>query len=181
MALQAVQRQSLRAQISRQQRIKDSLLQLANALPERSAQRRVLSSHARVAQYRVTDLERKAARLVPYHLPGATDRPLQVAPGTFFILHASSTNKDAALVVSSVEWAPGQPLRQRWQTTLPDLFFDPANARETSAFKTVFSSGNPQFRFKWADIAGQQLLITWMLQTCCIDTENGKVLWRVKH
>jgi len=81
------------AQISRQQQVQDSLQQLADALPERSMQRTALASQARAARYRAEALEREAARLVPYHVPGSTDRPLQTTAGTSFILQAASTNK----------------------------------------------------------------------------------------
>lgn len=117
----------------------------------------------------------------PHHLPGKLDHLLQSAPDQFFILQAGSINKDASLVLTQLEWKPGQAIKERWQTPVDKLFFDPGNARETNNFKFVFSSGNPQFGFKWADIAGQQLLLTWMLHTSCIDLNSGKILWQIRH
>jgi hypothetical protein len=130
-------------------------------------------------QNRMDNIVKKAA--TTNNLSGGTDRLLLAGPDNFFVLQASSTNKDAGLLLSSLQWIPGQPLRLHWQSNLTGLFFDASNAKETNAFKEVFSSGNPEFTFRWADISRQQLLLTWMLHTTCIDVSTGKVVWQIKH
>ncbi|HEU4552229.1 MAG TPA: PA2928 family protein [Chitinophaga sp.] len=180
--MQTGQLQEVRSLINQQKSMVDSLQSLADSLRRNKtgANIRSMENTIRDMQNRIDDLVRKAGRITP-NRRGNTDRLLQTAPDNFFILQASNTNKDAGLRLSLVQWAPGQPLRIHWQNNLTGLFFDASNARETNAFKEVFSGGNPEFTFRWADITQQKLLLTWMLHTTCIDVPTGKVVWQIKH
>ena len=179
--MQSGQVQEVGSLISQQKSMVDSLQILADSLRRNKTgvNIRSMETAIRDMQNRIDNLVRKAA--TSSSLSGGTDRLLLAGSDNFFVLQASSTNKDAGLLLSSLQWTPGQPLRLHWQNNLTGLFFDASNARETNAFKEVFSSGNPEFTFRWADIAGQQLLLTWMLHTTCIDLRTGKVVWQIKH
>lgn len=179
--MQSGQMQEVRSLISQQKSMVDSLQVLADSLRRNKtgANIRSMETAIRDMQDRIDNLVRKAATSGSLH--GGTDRLLLAGSDNFFVLQASSTNKDAGLLLSSLQWAPGQPLRLHWQNNLTGLFFDPSKAKETNAFKEVFSSGNPEFTFRWADITRQQLLLTWMLHTTCIDVRTGKVVWQIKH
>lgn len=179
--LQSKELAALNEEIARKTKERDSLQAATDKLPAGSSHQRANGIRIRTAGYRIDDLVRKAEKITPHHMPGKTDHLLQPSPGQFFILQASSTNKDALLVLSKLEWQPGHELKEHWQTPVTGMFFDPDNARETNTFKFVFSGGNPQFGFRWADMAGRQLLLTWMLHTSCIDMSNGKVLWQIRH
>jgi hypothetical protein len=179
--LQSKELAALNEQIAAKTRERDSMQAITDKLPAGSPQQSANDMKVRTAGYRIDDLVRKSEKITPHHMPGKTDQLLQPDPDQFFILQASSTNKDATLVLSQLEWKPGQDVKEKWQAPVTGMFFDPNNARETNNFKVVFSSGNPQFGFKWADITGQQLLLTWMLHTSCIDIKSGKVLWQIRH
>ncbi len=182
--LQSGQLQELQEKVNLLKKLQDSLKQLKVQQLSIAPGKEISSNRqAAIMQigYRVDDLTRKAALITPHHNPVTTDRLLEPKPDNFFIIHASNGARDAQLLLSSLEWKPGQPLKQRWQTTLQDFFFDPNNARETNMFKATFSSGNPQFSFKWADFTQQELLLTWMLHTVCIDLQTGKVMWKIRH
>ena len=179
--MQSGQMQEVRSLISQQKSMVDSLQMLADSLRRNKTgvNIRSMETAVRDMQNRIDNLVRKAA--TSNRLTGRNDRLLLAGSDNFFVLQASSTNKDAGLLLSSLQWTPGQPLRLHWQSKLTGLFFDASNAKETNAFKEVFSSGNPEFTFRWADVTRQQLLLTWMLHTTCIDIRTGKVVWQIKH
>lgn len=181
--LQVLQQQQLREinmLITQQKDILDSLKSLTDTLARRTSAVVRTESAIRNAQYRIDQLVRQAANL-GNDAGGRQSRLLQCSNGSFFVLQASSTNKDALLTVSCLQWQPGAGLLERWRTPLNGIFYDPGNAKETNAFKAVFSGGNPEFNFKWADALDNKILLTWMLHTVCLDLETGKVLWLVRH
>jgi hypothetical protein len=97
---------------------------------------------------------------------------------TFFVFHRSNTAKDANAVISRVEFKNGHEIKELWRTEIDGLFFDPSAASETNAFKEVFSKGSPEFRFSFFGLAGNRLIIVWMLHAQCIDVITGKILWK---
>lgn len=105
---------------------------------------------------------------------------LQPEPGTFFIIHRTTIDRDARMIVSLVELNDKLELRQVWESHLEDLFFDYNAARQTSSFKIVFSKGSPSFDFKFFDISGNKLVIIYMLHAHCLDLETGSVLWKFR-
>lgn len=68
-------------------------------------------------------------------------------------------------------------LSEIWTTTLPDIYYDYNAARATDSFKRVFSKGNPELKFMFADLAGDKLVFIYMLHAFCLDVNSGKLLW----
>ncbi|WP_217607482.1 hypothetical protein, partial [Chitinophaga sp. GbtcB8] len=66
-------------------------------------------------QDRIDNLGRKAA--TPRGPPRGTARLPPAGSDNFFVVQASSTNNDAGLRLSSLPWAPGQPLRPPWHSS----------------------------------------------------------------
>ena len=105
------------------------------------------------------------------------DQLLQPDSADFFIAHKSNTDKDARLMISRIHLERPASLILRWTVEMNDIFYDPNDARETSAFKLVFSKGSPDFDFQFFSLADRQLIVIYMLRAFSIDTETGKLMW----
>ncbi len=108
------------------------------------------------------------------------DQLLSPDTTTFFVFHASGTQKEANVVISRIELKNNVELQELWSTEIPDLFHDPNAARETNTFKKVFSKGDPEFRFSYITLENDKLIIIWMLHVHCINIANGKILWKFR-
>ncbi len=97
----------------------------------------------------------------------------------FFVFHRAGTAKNAEAIITKLR-LNGNHLRESWSTVIPGFFFDPSAASETDIFKEVFSKGNPEFRFAFADMAGKKLIMVRMLHGVCLDMESGKILWKIR-
>jgi len=102
---------------------------------------------------------------------------LQPDPHSFLVLHRESTAPDAGLLISRLSLKGEWSLQSVWTVKPSYLFFDIGQARPTNSFKTVFSKGNPEFRFTFFDIAAGKLVLIHQLHACAIDLETGKLLW----
>ena len=99
---------------------------------------------------------------------------------SFLVVHRKSTNKNALMVISNISFpSKGKPA-EIWQTTLPNIFYNPSDASESSELKRVFSKGNPDFSFKYFKLTNDKLLIIYMLHAICLDIKTGKILWKFK-
>jgi hypothetical protein len=99
---------------------------------------------------------------------------------SFFILHASTTAKDAGLLISRLRMNPVSGVEELWNTEIKGLFFDPSEARETNTFREVFSKGDPEFRFQHFELSENKFIIIWMLHACCLEINTGKILWKFR-
>jgi hypothetical protein len=105
---------------------------------------------------------------------------LQPDSTDFFVAHRGNTNRDAPLLISRVHLQKRKNISVKWTAQPADIFYDVNDARETDAFKKVFSKGSPDFSFQYFDIEDNKLIIVYMLHVFCIDTDNGKVIWMKK-
>ena len=105
---------------------------------------------------------------------------LSTDSNSFFVFHKSNTSKDALVIISKLEIKNKSTMKELWQLTLPDFFFDPSAAIETDSFKKVFSKGSPDFSFSYIELTNNRLLVIYMLYAHCIDVNSGKILWQFK-
>jgi hypothetical protein len=108
----------------------------------------------------------------------AKDRLFEPAKRCFIVAHRSSIDKDGRLIFSLLRLKGGNRAIEAWHANLSDLFFDTNKARETDAFKIVFSKGNPSFDFKFLDMMDNKLVLIYMLHVHCLDLETGRILWK---
>lgn len=94
-----------------------------------------------------------------------------------YILHSGDVTDTSKLMLTSLEITNGTAYREKWTTRMGRYYFNPDKADAAGAFETVFSDGNPQFRFRWFAIHGDKLIAISQLQMCCIDLNTGKILW----
>ena len=97
---------------------------------------------------------------------------------SFFIIHKTSTAKDARLQISKMRFKNKTNLKEEWKVKFDDVFYDADAAKTTDTFKKVFSKGNPDFSFNSYDLIGDKLLIIHMLNAVCLDVKTGKILWK---
>lgn len=106
--------------------------------------------------------------------------PLSPDTTTFFLLHASGTEKEANLMISRIMRKGNQELTELWSTEIPGIFFNPVAARETNVYKEIFSKGSPEFDFKSINLEDDKLILIWMLHGICLNINNGEILWKFR-
>jgi hypothetical protein len=109
---------------------------------------------------------------------GGNNRLLQPDDDSFYIIHRGSVAPDAKMRISRLQYPEDGILQERWQTEIPKIFFDVSQARQTDAFKIVFSRGHPNFDFQFFEQVKNKLLFIRMLHAVCIDSDTGRVLWQ---
>jgi len=102
---------------------------------------------------------------------------LQPDSTSFFVVHRNTTDKDARILLSKITIKNKKSLTTSWTTQLDNVFFDPSAAKETDAFKTVFSKGDPEFDFQFFDFVDNKLIVIYMLHAFALDINTGKKLW----
>jgi len=100
-------------------------------------------------------------------------------PNTFLVYYANSISDTARVIISKVKFNADSSCTQIWECHLNNFFFDPDKASSKGAFETVFSKGDPQFRYQWFDVEDNKLIMISQLQMACIDMGTGKVLWEI--
>jgi hypothetical protein len=102
-----------------------------------------------------------------------------LAPDTnhLIVLHANEISDTAGLMCSYLSIEP-TGLRELWSLRIPGMYYDPGKADQKGAFETVFSDGNPEFRFERFTYHGTTLVMIYQLTLTAIDVQSGKVLWQ---
>jgi outer membrane protein assembly factor BamB len=101
---------------------------------------------------------------------------LSDAEGNLFIIHGTDVTDTSRMQLTKVNF-DGRTFTETWTVKLADFYRDPEKADDKGAFETVFSDGNPNFRYQWFDIADNKLFMISQLRMICIDVETGKTLW----
>jgi hypothetical protein len=98
------------------------------------------------------------------------------AENNLFIIHGTDVTDTSHLQLTKVK-LDGKSFTETWTVKLPGFYRDPEKANNKGAFETVFSDGNPNFRYQWFEIADDKLFMISQLQMICIDVKSGKTLW----
>jgi hypothetical protein len=112
-----------------------------------------------------------------YHF--INDLILQPDSASIFVVHKSSTDKDAKLRISRLKFENNK-LLEEWNIQLDDIYYDYNEALETNDFEEVFSKGNPDFSFEYYEVIDEKLIAISMLHLYCIDVKTGEVFWSVQ-
>lgn len=125
---------------------------------------------------KIDDLERELKRSSEKSFK-VVDNPLLGAEShTIFIMHATDVSDTARMQISSVKMN-GHKFTETWTNRLSDFYRDPDKADSKGAFETVFSDGDPDFRYQWFELHKGKLIIISQLQMICIDAATGKTVW----
>lgn len=121
-------------------------------------------------------LERDRENIISEKRKYIDDPVLNDGEGNLFIIHATDVTDTAHMQVTKVNW-DGKTFTEKWTVRLNNFYRDPGKADDKGAFETVFSDGNPSFRYQWFDITDDKLFIISQLRMICLDVKSGKVLW----
>ncbi len=105
--------------------------------------------------------------------------PLSDDPMTFMVYYANSISDSSRASISKVKANADSSFTEVWKCGLDGFYFAPDKAMKMGAFETVFSKGDPSFRYQWFDIADDKLVFILQLQMACIDMKTGKLLWSI--
>lgn len=100
-------------------------------------------------------------------------------PNTFLVYHANMISDTSRAVISKVKINADNSATEVWKCQLSGFYYDPDKASHKGAFETVFSKGDPSFRYQWFDMADNKLVFISQLQMGCIDMNTGKLLWQI--
>jgi hypothetical protein len=142
-----------------------------------------ISNDERNAARKIENMHRDTARLMDNkkELFSSSSSLLRYAGLMYgkdaYILHSGDVTDTSKLMLTALEITNDTTYREKWTTRMNRYYFNPDKADAAGAFETVFSDGNPQFRFRWFTIYGDKLIAIGQLQMCCIDLNTGKILW----
>jgi hypothetical protein len=183
----ALRKKNALAQIEEEEKkMKDSLARINALYPTLSAERRNYSNISKEEWKAKSDYETMTHAIEVFERDKKTmmqensriiDNPVMSdAAGNLFIIHGSDVTDTSRMQLSKVNLS-GRTFTETWTIKLADFYRDPEKADTKGAFETVFSDGNPNFRFQWFDIADDKLFMISQLQMVCVDVKSGKTLW----
>jgi hypothetical protein len=105
--------------------------------------------------------------------------PLSDDPMTFMVYYANNISDSSRSTISKVKANPDSSFTEVWKCELGGFYFAPDKAMKMGAYETVFSKGDPSFRYQWFDTADGKLVFILQLQMACIDMKTGKLLWSI--
>ncbi len=97
---------------------------------------------------------------------------------TVFIAHRNTIKSDALLSISKIEIEQQTILFKPWTTVLPGMYYNIAEAGNSSAFMRSFPDGTPETEYINYHLIDDKLLVIYLLQMCLIDIHTGEIIWR---
>jgi len=105
---------------------------------------------------------------------------MQTEPGSFFIVHKNNTEAEALLTISKLSINPAYNYSVNWQTPLNGMFYNVMTARPSHAFRQLFGDTEPTSDYKYFYLLNNKLIVVYLIQVTCIDSNTGKIDWRIK-
>jgi hypothetical protein len=102
---------------------------------------------------------------------------LQPAQKSFFVWSRENEAMESVAKVSRVTSTEYGKFTIDWETPIPGMFFNISTARNTNRFKNQFGDFIPQSDFVQFELVNQRILILYLGQICCLNTETGVVEW----
>lgn len=121
-------------------------------------------------------LERERKSITRESLKYIDHPALSDAPGNLFIIHATDVTDTARMLLTKVNLS-GKAFTETWTVKLPEFYRYPEKADSKGAFETVFSDGNPNFRYQWFELVDDKLFMISQLRIICIALKSGKTAW----
>lgn len=103
--------------------------------------------------------------------------PLMPDSNDFFVAHRSDTDEDASLMISRIHFDRPDGFSIVWTLRLDEIFYNAADAKETDAFKRVYSKGDPEFTFQYFTLEDDLLVGIYMLRAFAVDVNTGRLRW----
>lgn len=105
---------------------------------------------------------------------------LQPQKNSFLVLSKSNQTAEALLKISKIESKKFGIFNEAWSVSPPGMFYNVAQARNTSLFKKYFGDIYPEFDFKFFQVCNNKLIVIYLLYISCIDVDTGEIIWHSK-
>ncbi len=102
---------------------------------------------------------------------------MQPSHNSFFIWSKDNETMESVARVSRVTSAEYGKFETEWSTQISGMFFSISNARYTNKFKHQFGDFIPQSDYAHFELVNQRLIIIYLGQVCCLNTETGLIEW----
>ncbi len=106
----------------------------------------------------------------------SNDYALNDKANSAIVYSASTVSDTARAILTCVDMTKPKNFIERWHLDLTSFYFDPDKAEGAG----VFDEGNPEFRYRWADICDGKFVMIAQLQMICVDMATGKKLWEIQ-
>jgi len=129
-----------------------------------------LESAKRNIKYKQDEINRKSK----------SDNQIITKDNGVLIMHKSNASDTSKLIVSKIVFDKNLKPEKKWDTYIPDIFYEPSKVIDKSGFEYVFSKGSPNLstiRIIYGD--GKAVFII-MLRAVCINVDDGKILWSIE-
>ena len=146
----------------------------------------------RESKWNVSDSERERQRLISQlgydYRDAVSDVKHEITFSSSFDDYALGTESKIALVYSALnveDTATAQitlvdcsanRFAEKWKLTLPGFYYDSDKAEGAG----VFDDGDPEFRYKWAEIHNNTFVMIAQLKMIAIDLSTGKKIWEIQ-
>jgi hypothetical protein len=84
--------------------------------------------------------------------------------------------EDTAMAQLSLVDCSSQKFTEKWKLSLTGFYYDSDKAEGAG----VFEDGDPEFRYKWAEIHNNTFVMIAQLKMIAIDLSTGKKIWEIQ-
>lgn len=94
----------------------------------------------------------------------------------FALIYSATNVEDTATAQLSLVDCSSRKFTEKWKLNLTGFYYDSDKAEGAG----VFEDGDPEFRYKWADIHDNTFVMIAQLKMFAIDLSTGKKLWEIQ-
>ncbi|MFA6404001.1 MAG: hypothetical protein WCX31_20600 [Salinivirgaceae bacterium] len=102
---------------------------------------------------------------------------LQSNGKSFFIWSKNDESNESMILISKISSPAYGIFSIDWGTRIPGMFFNVSTARNSREFKQYFGDYIPESDFIQFELVDQRLILLYLGQVCCLNTENGTISW----
>jgi hypothetical protein len=92
------------------------------------------------------------------------------------LIYSAANVEDTAMAQLSLVDCSSQKFTEKWKLSLTGFYYDSDKAEGAG----VFEDGDPEFRYKWAEIHNNTFVMIAQLKMIAIDLSTGKKIWEIQ-
>lgn len=105
---------------------------------------------------------------------------LQTDANSLYIFSKSKDQPDAFINITKLKSDTFGEFTTEWSTSISGMFYNIAQARKTRKFKQYFGDIIPESDYQFIQTFNNKLIVIYLSHVCCINTQNGKTIWKFK-
>lgn len=98
------------------------------------------------------------------------------ADSKYALIYSATNVEDTATAQISMVDCSSRRFSEKWKLTLTGFYYDSDKAEGAG----VFEDGDPEFRYKWAEIHNNTFVMIAQLKMIAIDLSTGKKIWEIQ-